>query len=336
MDPLTHTLVGANLASTKLGKSRFAGAALVIGANLPDVDSILYFTGHSDLALGFRRGWTHGVLALVLLPLLLALVLRMFGGSFRPLLLVSTLAILTHPFLDWLNNYGMRWLMPFDGRWFYGDSVFIMDPWLWLILGAAFLAGRKRNWWTIVAFVLVTLMLAYIVAQRSPSYLVIVGVVAVIVFAAMMWKTQRSMALPGLIAASIYIAARLAIHYAAAIDVRHQIGGTVEQLMVAPHPIDPTRWDVVAQTGDVYRYGRYNLRGRELTLAEDRLPVAKPSPEYEAALRDPSIQGFRTWMRFPWYEVLRENGTTRVLIHDARYAVRRGRGAWGGVEVVVK
>ena len=336
MDPLTHTLVGANLASTRLGKSRFAPAALVVGANLPDVDSILYFTGHSDLALGFRRGWTHGALALVVLPLLLAGILRLFGGSFRPLLLVSTLAILTHPFLDWLNNYGMRWLMPFRGTWFYGDSVFIMDPWLWLILGAGFLAGRKRNRGTIAAFVLVTLMLAYVVAQRSPAYLIVVGVVAVVLFAAMMWQPARPMAVPALIVASVYITARLAIHYAAAVDVRHQLRGNVRKLMVAPHPIDPTRWDVVAETGDVYRYGRYSLRGRKLMLAEDRLPVAKPSPEYEAALRDPAIQGFRTWMRFPWYEVVRENGTTRVLIHDARYAVRRGRSGWGGVEVVLK
>ena len=34
MDPLTHTLIGASLASSKLGeKTRFATAALVIGAN---------------------------------------------------------------------------------------------------------------------------------------------------------------------------------------------------------------------------------------------------------------------------------------------------------------
>ena len=72
MDPLTHTLVGANLASTRLGTTtRFATPALVAGANLPDVDAILYFTGHDDLALGFRRGWTHGVLALVVLPFVL-------------------------------------------------------------------------------------------------------------------------------------------------------------------------------------------------------------------------------------------------------------------------
>ena len=68
MDPLTHTLLGANLAATRLGATtRLAGAALVIGANLPDVDAVTYFLG-DDAALGLRRGWTHGVLALAVLP----------------------------------------------------------------------------------------------------------------------------------------------------------------------------------------------------------------------------------------------------------------------------
>ena len=72
MDPLTHTLVGASLAATQLGrKTRLAAPALVIGANLPDIDVLSYFHGE-DFALGFRRGWTHGVLALVVLPALLA------------------------------------------------------------------------------------------------------------------------------------------------------------------------------------------------------------------------------------------------------------------------
>jgi inner membrane protein len=252
------------------------------------------------------------------------------GGSFRPLLAISALAILTHPFLDWLNNYGMRWLMPFDGTWFYGDSVFIMDPWLWLILGFGFLAGRKRRPATIVAFVVVTMLLAWVVARRSPSYLIVVGVVAVVLLVAMFWKTTPKAGL-AIALASVYIAGRLIIHYVAAYDVRRQIASPVQKLMVSPHPIDPTRWEVVAQIGDVYRYGGY--RRGQLTLADDRLPVAKPSPEYDEARRDPSIRGFLTWARFPWYEVIREGGQTRVLIHDARYAVRRRAGGWGGVEV---
>ena len=293
LDPLTHTLVGANLASTRLGRTTsLATAALVIGANLPDVDSILYFTGHQDLALGFRRGWTHGVLALVVLPLIQTAVLiafarwRKIAVAPRWLLVLSFVAILTHPFLDWLNNYGMRWLMPFRGTWFYGDSVYIMDPALWLILGCGWLVGRRPT------------------------------------------KT--------LIGASMYICTRLGIHYATAMRVRSVIPQT-ERLMAAPHPIDPLRWDVVAQTPGGYRFGRYHWTDGGLSLAPEVLPLPQDTPEWREARADPSVRGFVTWMRFPWYEIERRSDGTYVLIHDARYAVRRRPGGGlGGVEVRIR
>jgi inner membrane protein len=42
-----------------------------------------------------------------------------------------------------MNEYGMRWLMPFSGRWFYGDTLFIVDPWLWLALGLGVALARR-------------------------------------------------------------------------------------------------------------------------------------------------------------------------------------------------
>ena len=66
MDPLTHTLVGASLAETRIGRVGLGTATCVIGANLPDIDAATYFLD-GDLALGFRRGWTHGVLAMAVL-----------------------------------------------------------------------------------------------------------------------------------------------------------------------------------------------------------------------------------------------------------------------------
>jgi inner membrane protein len=345
MDPLTHTLVGANLAATRLGaKTRLATAASVIGANLPDIDSILYFTGHQDLALGFRRGWTHGVLALLVLPLLQTALLMLYA-RWRPdpqrpvnarwLLALSTIAILTHPFLDWLNNYGMRWLMPFRGTWFYGDSVYIMDPWLWLILGAGWMAGKRATPWLFALWLFFTLAIVWVVRGRAPEYLPIVAIVALVLLAALFWRAPRSLATIALAIAFAYIGGRLTIHAITANVVRTEVAN-VQRLMVSPHPLDPRRWDVVAQTGDVYRFGRYDWRTRALTLAPERLPVAKPSPEWEAARRDPSIRGFITWMRFPWYEVERKPDGTHVLIHDARYATRRRPGGgFGGVEVVV-
>ncbi len=51
---------------------------------------------------------------------------------------LSYLGVATHPLLDWLNTYGIRLLMPLDPRWFYGDAVFIVDPWIWLVSGSRY------------------------------------------------------------------------------------------------------------------------------------------------------------------------------------------------------
>ncbi len=346
MDPLTHTLVGANLAATRLGeKTRLATAAFVIGANLPDIDSYYYFTGQDDFALGFRRGWTHGVLALIVLPLLqtalLLLYARLRPDPNRPtnarwLLILSAIGILTHPFLDWLNNYGMRWLMPFRGTWYYGDAVYIMDPWLWLVLGCGWLAGKRPSILLVALWLIFTALLVWVVSGRAPEYVPLVLIVALIQLAALFWRGKRSLATIALVIAFGYIGARLAINAVTALEVRKQLPG-VQRLMVSPHPIDPRRWDVVAQMPDVYRFGRYTWATRTLTLAEDQLPLPQPTREWEIARRDPSIQGFMTWVRFPWYEIERTPTGTRVLIHDARYATRRrAGGGFGGVEVEVR
>ncbi|HYO77327.1 MAG TPA: metal-dependent hydrolase [Thermoanaerobaculia bacterium] len=326
MDPLTHTLAGANLAATRLGATtRFAAAALVIGANLPDVDSILYFTGHQDLAFGFRRGWTHGVLARLVLPCLqtalLLLADRLRPSAARPanarmLLLLSALAICTHPFLDWLNTYGMRWLMPFRGTWFYGDSVYIMDPWLWLILGAGWLAGKRPNVWLIGAWLFFVVAISWIVSRRSPQYLVVIAIVAIVLLAALVWRTEKHLATAALMLATLYIGGRLTIHAVTARAVQREIPDA-RRLMVGPHPIDPRRWTVIAETANEYRFGDY-VWGTGLTLHPETAPVPVDSPEYRQARAHPDLRGFMTWARFPAYRIERANGKTHVTLYDAR------------------
>ncbi|MCK9564409.1 MAG: metal-dependent hydrolase, partial [Bacteroidales bacterium] len=158
MDPFAHTFAGAALAASGLRRvTPLATAALLIGVNAPDVDVVMMFAGdYMDLA--HRRGLTHGIPALLILPFLVTALLlgwdrwvrrRLDPGAApidpRGLLLVSAIAVISHPLLDWLNNYGMRWLMPFDGRWSYGDALFIIDPVAWLGLGgAAFLAWSRH------------------------------------------------------------------------------------------------------------------------------------------------------------------------------------------------
>jgi len=160
VDPVAHTLAGAALAKAGLERrTALAFPTLLIGANLPDVDIAAYWWGET-FALTFRRGWTHGVLALAVLPVVLTGLMLAWDRWVRrarapaappaspgALLLLSAVAVASHPLLDLLNVYGIRLLMPFSDRWFYGDVLFIVDPWFWLVLGAGVLmadAGAHR------------------------------------------------------------------------------------------------------------------------------------------------------------------------------------------------
>ena len=161
MDNLTHSLVGALLGQAGLKKKTgLAMPALIIGANLPDVDAACFFWLEGVEHLGFRRGITHGPPALVLLPLILAGLLWCFDRwqakrgkrpegrlpvSFKWLFLLSFIGCLTHPALDWLNVYGVRLLEPFSSQWFYGDTLFIIDVWLWALMGFATWFSLRRE-----------------------------------------------------------------------------------------------------------------------------------------------------------------------------------------------
>ena len=345
MDPLTHTLLGANLAATRLGATtRLAGAALVIGANLPDVDAVTYFLG-DDAALGFRRGWTHGVLALAVLPFLQLGLLLLYDrlrphptlrASPRRLLLLSALAIWSHPLLDWLNTYGVRWLMPFRPTWFYGDAVFIMDPWIWLVLGGAWLAGRRPSWAMTGLWAAATLQLARVVARRSPEHLAIVLAVAVVLLLALLWRWPaaeprrvRAFATAALALVGVYVGGRIALSAVTESVARRQLAARaveVERIMAGPHPLDPLRWTVVAQGPEAYRYGGFDWRQRELAVVPDAIPVPEDTAVWRAARAHPAARGFFTWTRFPAYEVEPAGDTLRVYLFD----VRRGGRARSG------
>ena len=190
MDNLTHSLVGALLGQAGLKrKTGLAMPALIIGANLPDVDAACFLWLDGTQHLAFRRGITHGPPAWLLLPLVLAGLLYGFDRwqakrGTRPatrlpvrfgwLYGLSLFGCLTHPALDWLNVYGIRLLMPFSDRWFYGDILFIIDIWLWLLMGAATWISLRREKrgkeWRKPARVALAATLAYIGVQSAITW----------------------------------------------------------------------------------------------------------------------------------------------------------------------
>jgi inner membrane protein len=354
MDPIAHTFTGAALAAAGLRRmTPLAGAILVIGANVPDVDVFVGFAG-DYLSIALRRGWTHGVLALALWPFVLTALLLAWDRFVRlrrdptaaparagPLLALAAIAVVSHPTLDWLNNYGLRWLMPFSGQWFYGDALFVIDPWFWLLMGgAAFLTfsrtKQSRTQW-IVFFVLATALILLNTslsvsnaAERVPApaaALWLAGVAALL--AARSWlRAAPPVALEraaraGLALAAVYVVTLVGASAAARNEVRAaaaERGIVAEDVMVAPSPANPFSGDVVVMTRDEYYVGRFSWLGApRVSLAGETVPRPR-GPVYEAAAQDAIARRFLVWARYPAIDVeAAPGGGTLVRFTDVRY-----------------
>jgi inner membrane protein len=160
LDNLTHSLVGWALGQTGLKtKTRKGLAALVLGANMPDIDVFLGWAPWAPLAT--HRGWTHSLVGGVLLmPPLLAGLLWLFdrwqvrrGAAFKSglamrfgwLVALSYIGALSHPLLDWQNSYAIQLFSPLSNQCFHNDSLFIIDPWIWVTLALAIWLSRRRE-----------------------------------------------------------------------------------------------------------------------------------------------------------------------------------------------
>src|SRR6478736_2634963 len=191
MDNLTHSLAGWALGQTGLKRRTRKGlAALVLGANMPDIDVVLGWVPWAPLAT--HRGFTHGLVGGVLLmPPLLAALLWLLdrwqvrrGAEFRSglamhfgwLVALSYLGTLTHPLLDWQTTYAVQLLSPFDSRWYHTDGLFIIDVWIWVGLAFAIWLSRRRErrgetGWRRPAIVGAAALLAYISTNGAETAL---------------------------------------------------------------------------------------------------------------------------------------------------------------------
>jgi inner membrane protein len=322
-----------------------ATAALLIGVNAPDVDVFSGAFG-SYAPMAFRRGLTHGVLAVALWPLVIAATLLAFDryASCRrapatpraragPLLAVAAVGVATHPLLDWLNNYGVRFLMPFDGRWFYGDAAFIIDPWVWLLLGGAALLTYSRSRAACVRWaVFFALASVLIIANMAlvPALSVVLWLVGLAAVVAARWRlnaaaptTLERGARVAIVLAAAYVVTLAGASFVARQHVRAAAaarGLEAEAVSLAPAPANPFVSDVVVMTRDDYYTGHFDwLATPHVTL--DAARVERPRGAlFEAAATARDARHYLAWARFPAIETEpSQGGGTLVRFFDMRY-----------------
>ncbi len=130
--------------------------ASVVANNLPDADIVYtWITEPKPLgSLLHHRGHTHTVLVGLVMAGLFGLALarwvrRLPAAEERDTRLIFGLCLLgplLHLLLDFGNNYGVHPFWPLTGRWFYGDSIFIIEP-LWWAAAVPIVAQTVRRLW---------------------------------------------------------------------------------------------------------------------------------------------------------------------------------------------
>jgi inner membrane protein len=295
-----------------------------------------------DHELLFRRGWTHGVLAMLVLPLLLGAGVWLWhrwrghasagvstranantstnAPAFRPraVLALAFLGVWSHPLLDWLNTYGVRLLMPFDGRWFYGDTLFIIEPWFWLLTAAGVMLARSANRRSLVAWTVLALLASALVlgTDMVPLAVKLVWCAGVLSLGVLRWWRPRrvsadTLSRAGLALLVVYVGASHVLARQAESRAAQRFGD-VQQVQANPLPGNPFAHRLV-----MVREDRYDILAGDGTIHE--VPRQPPDAVVRAALADRSIRGFTNWMRHPHWTVEERYDHWLVHIQDLRY-----------------
>jgi inner membrane protein len=275
VDNITHTLAGGLLAEMGLRRrSRFAFAACLLGANAPDIDVFAPLLFPVD-GIQFHRGPVHAVFAWPILAAGIVAILWLVDRlkppgphtlPFRPaaLFVVAFLAVLSHPFLDWLTTYAIAIFAPASWRWYSGDAIFIIDwvYWLLMIAGITWSAIRWRR------------------SRANPGRPAQVAGLTMLAY----------------IAFNLGESAR--VEDAAAVQLRAQ--GIVPTLVVSsPPPLAFWRRSIDWRSADRFGSGSYDFT-HGLMLQPTSAPLDLNDPRLAAArARDRHVRAFLVWSRMP-------------------------------------
>jgi inner membrane protein len=297
VDNVTHSLVGAAIAECAAPRGAPARTrailicAGVVAANAPDVD--LLYTGITEAPLGYllhHRGHSHTLPGLTLLAVIIWSAARFlprvqpaFAGNERRWLVLIVAGLLSHLSMDAANSYGTHLFYPFSSRWVYGDSVFVLEPWFWALLGAAAALNAGRLGRLLIGCLPTALIaaLVYMGLLRPAVALAMGGVVAGMALVMRDWPRRARAAAMLAAAAAIFIVMPVVSH-AARSETRRALraidGSDIVDIVSDANPGAPWCW--TAMTAQIDRVTD-TMVVRRATLS--LLPRVWPAPSCASA-----------------------------------------------------
>ncbi|SFU39891.1 metal-dependent hydrolase [Pseudoduganella namucuonensis] len=315
MDNITHTVIGlgvGELVQRSLApepdeagqrtRHRLLLTACALASNFPDLD--LFLTGLLPEPLGYllhHRGHTHTLLyalpqALLLLALLWLLwpnaraLLQRSGRARAGLAASVALGFALHLGMDFLNSYGVHPFYPFDGRWFYGDMVFIIEPVFWVAFGVPLIMAvpwRPARW---LLMACLAGALGYFLHKQFLSPVSFGALLALGLGLAALrrfWAHSRWAMALALAASAAFVAGQGAASAAGAQRVRAALApidprARLLDVAMTAFPAQPLCWIFVSVESDEAA-DRYRLRRGLVSLAPDVVPPSR----CPAGLADP-------------------------------------------------
>lgn len=282
MEPVTHFLAGACLGRSGFNRrTAYATLAMTLAAEAPDLDVLWSLRGP---VAGFEhhRGITHTFLGAPFVALAVTGAvwswhrLRRRAPPIPPrwglVWLFSLLAVFSHIFLDWTNNYGVRPFFPFNPRWYSLDIAFILEPvvFLSLLFGLAIpgilgLADREIG------------------APKS-------------LFRGRKW------AVGALLLAAFDLGFRAVEHHSGIEALRSAaVPAPVIRVGLEPYPVNPFRWFAIIETKNYYLTGPLTLNGESVDGEALKGVVFKPpvTPAVRAAESCWLGRVFLDWSKYP-------------------------------------
>lgn len=342
MDNLSHSVVG--LAAGELihrclqaepeqesnrARRRLLLVSCWIASNFPDLDLVL--TPLLPAPLGYllhHRGHTHTLLYAIPQALAVWGLIWLLWPRARRLLRHSPTArvglalsiaggFILHMLMDSLNSYGIHPFHPFDSNWYFGDMVFILEPWFWIVFGIPMAMTVKRRWLAAAFAAMLIGLPVYFTLQNYLSW----GSMAALGLAAFLLAViQRHSLISGasgkvpLLAAFLIGIGFTGVQGFASSHARQFIqadakmkdeAASMLDVSLTPFPGNPLCWTFVS-IESIEVEGSYRLRRGLLSLAPSLMPVSACPEKF---LERPWLAGSSPRMAV----VLEERGSLKTL-----------------------